>query len=542
MSNPAFDAYFSRLPKRQRAAWEQTRLAALSAGKTDAEATVAAWCSIGVASVPNGAGFATPITLLLGAQGRTDYDPDQPRDSDGRWGSGGGGAVAKAPQVARAMSNLKVLSRTANGTVDVSASPDKAKSMAVTSGAEAADLANRNVEAVTNRLYDERHREVHGPEDLRSMVEGIAADVNRGVTKEGVLLRDHDSEKYHYTQVKDLPRTMDAFYHEFDARLKDPNADQIATAAWAAHEINFSGHFFADGCGKTAEATSNWVLMRSGLPLPTHTSRDEAVRAGSEGGAKYEAYLRSKMPRGTQDMYKHGEAYEPDRVKLHEDYTKSAIDGRPTSSAPTVYLTGGGPASGKTTALLNNPTLAIPGADRAAHIDADSAMETLPEYKEQVAAGYQGAAAFGHEEASDISKEATHTALRAGHDVVFDSVGDSGPDKLAAKVAAMRAAGAKKVVASYVMVDPEEAIRRSDARYAAPGPDHGRYVPHDFIRASYRDVSRTFQGAVERKVFDEASLWDNNSHPPKVVAQYTHERGLVIVEKQSWVAFQKMGS
>ena len=110
----------------------------------------------------------------------------------------------------QAQRNLMATSRTAQGVIDTSASPDKAEQMHDISGDQAANLAVQNYRDVIARAYAERNRQFGSPQEVRDFVEGMAAQVNGGILK-GPLLRQHDSDKYPYTRVKDLPAAADDF-------------------------------------------------------------------------------------------------------------------------------------------------------------------------------------------------------------------------------------------------------------------------------------------------------------------------------------------
>ena len=104
----------------------------------------------------------------------------------------------------QALANLRLMSRTANGEVDTSASADKEKIMAVSSGDTAKTLADRNFKEALKMAWENRFRVFSGPEDLRSFIEDLAREVNRGLLKDGVLYRSGaDSEKYRYPNGKE---------------------------------------------------------------------------------------------------------------------------------------------------------------------------------------------------------------------------------------------------------------------------------------------------------------------------------------------------
>lgn len=192
----------------------------------------------------------------------------------------------------KAEENLQATSRTANGTVDTSASPDKADKMQA-SGDQAADLATKNFQGVMKTLFDDRHRTFGSAQELRGFIEAQAAAINKGITKEGVLLREGaDSPKYPYTKVADLPKAMEQFYGELYDRLKDPGQDPKQLAAWIEYRMDLTDHFFADGCGKAAKAISAWALMRAGQELPAYGSRNAYYDIGRPEGSRVPTQVR----------------------------------------------------------------------------------------------------------------------------------------------------------------------------------------------------------------------------------------------------------
>lgn len=200
-------------------------------------------------------------------------------------------------------------------------------------------------------------------------------------------------------------------------------------------------------------------------------------------------------------------------------------------------MTGGGPASGKTVALLKNPEVGIPGKTAAVHADPDGAKESIPEFAANKHSGDASVATRVHEESAHMSQRAVREGLRQGHDVVYDSSGDGGIAKLEAKVAAMRANGASRIVAHYVTVDINEAIQRSDLR----AKTEGRFVPHAYLQQVHRDVSRTALAAVQKGIYDSFDLWDNSGTTPTHVASYTKGGGLKIADQSAWEAFKRRG-
>ena len=175
----------------------------------------------------------------------------------------------------QALANLRLMSRTANGEVDTSASADKEKIMAVSSGDTAKTLADRNFKEALKMAWENRFRVFSGPEDLRSFIEDLAREVNRGLLKDGVLYRrGADSEKYRYTPTAQLEASAAWFYeHLFSLLCREP-FDAAEAAASAEYYINLTCHLFADGCGKCAMVTAAWLLMRGNHPLPVYPGRE----------------------------------------------------------------------------------------------------------------------------------------------------------------------------------------------------------------------------------------------------------------------------
>jgi predicted ABC-type ATPase len=211
--------------------------------------------------------------------------------------------------------------------------------------------------------------------------------------------------------------------------------------------------------------------------------------------------------------------------------------GVPKSESPTVYMTGGGPAAGKSVALLKNPTVGIPGKSAAVHADPDGAKESIPEFSQNKHSEDRTVATRVHEESAAMSQMAVREALRQGRNVVYDSSGDGGIAKLEAKVATMRENGAERVIANYVTIDIKDAIRRSDER----AKTEGRFVPHAYLEQVHRDVTRTTIAAIQRGVYDSLDLWDNSGKTVVHVASYTRGTGLKVIDQSAWDSFQKRG-
>ncbi|MEO6997625.1 MAG: zeta toxin family protein, partial [Terracoccus sp.] len=270
---------------------------------------------------------------------------------------------------------------------------------------------------------------------------------------------------------------------------------------------------------------------------------------GTDDGKKTQENWKGKASAftSTQAAFKNGDKYDADRKEIHDKYVSDVNKDVPVSKEQTVWMTGGGPASGKTSGLLRNENATMPiresdkeGTDRphfptAVFVSADEAKERIPEYQAGLKAKDPNAAGFVHDETSDMTKGALSKAIATRKDIVYDSTGDSGIDALTAKVNGMRAMGVKKVNASYATLDTDVAQKRSNIR----GAQTGRFVPHDVLVANHKEVSKTMIQAMDRGLFDHQQIWDTSGRKPELVASSSREHGVSVVNPTLWSNLQK---
>lgn len=259
-------------------------------------------------------------------------------------------------------------------------------------------------------------------------------------------------------------------------------------------------------------------------------------------------------------------SYVEDRVRdVHKPYYDAAFDGVEKDDGPqTIFFTGGGPASGKTTGVLYNPDAGVPGeaggipkvvdaktdalipGRRAVYVNADQAKDHIPEYQAAVKARSKSGAAYSHEESSHMSKTVLDKAVMEGHSVVFDSVSDNGAEKLHAKVQSLKAKGKAargvepRVHADYATIPRSAAHARNEVRYQRSG----RYVPDDVVDAAYRGIPSTVQGAMRLDTFDSIRIWDTSGpkgSPPKLVASKVKGKAMVVHDQGGWDRFLQSG-
>ena len=224
--------------------------------------------------------------------------------------------------------------------------------------------------------------------------------------------------------------------------------------------------------------------------------------------------------------------FNAERSVLHDRIVMDILAPYKASQNPTYTMLGGGPASGKTTALGR---IAGFGDKNVAKIDPDAIKGMIPEYRRMVAAGDKSAAAFVHEESSYIAKRVQQAAFERRVNVALDGTGNGSIDGLVAKMSAAQANG-YQVRAYYATISVDEAIIRSTARAARSG----REVPIEKITKTHASVSKVFPTAA--RLSDEIELYDTTTRTPRLIAR---GRGgiLEVLDEEAYKAFlEKAGT
>lgn len=192
--------------------------------------------------------------------------------------------------------NLKLMSRTVNGTLSTSSSPTKSISMATNSAEEANKLALENTDRALEFLFSNRRKNFDSAKDLEEFILQTAQIVNKGIVKEGYLFRNgEDCKNITYVKIKDLPEVWEWFIKTFYWMLTNSCFSAEGIAAFCEYVINITGHFFSDGCGKTSMLISTYVFMRFDLPCVIYTSMDEFFHTSARD-EYYHIGARSEVP------------------------------------------------------------------------------------------------------------------------------------------------------------------------------------------------------------------------------------------------------
>ena len=489
------------------------------------------------AAVPGGAAV-DQLRAILGEQAPPPSGPAAVREDRSILG-------AEAPEprppeqnyVDEAMRNLGATSRTAQGTLDVSSTPGKAEKLTGVSAEEAAGLARRNYEGVIRGLYGNiDNMPTSGPE-MAAFIDNTAMAVNAGIVKPDQLPRTADTKFPNQTAAADLPAAHAQFSEELAARLADPNADPVETAAWTEWRANLVDHFWSDGVGKTSKALAAVPLMRAGLPLPRYPAnreffayaKDQPRVDPNDGGAAYlgpawdrfnafyhtlveppvaqqRAQLKAMLADpnvALEDIANHPmvrQAVETNNAAMASASPEDLEN--PEWRAQRVYDFGGQPVQGADAAverltdharafstaspvenghraviLLGPPAAGKSTVAEPLARDLRAALVDADEAKKVIPEYRNGLGTSAvHEESSVLTKGVFKNLVREGANIILPKVGDS-YDQMKGIIDLLKKQG-YRVDIVHVAATPEISGRRNIARFV----ETGRIVPPDFIR------------------------------------------------------------
>jgi HK97 family phage portal protein len=193
-----------------------------------------------------------------------------------------------------------------------------------------------------------------------------------------------------------------------------------------------------------------------------------------------------------------------------EEIRKANIRKRKGAQPRALFLAGG-PASGKTSALKQDPSVVPPAA---VQINPDDVKEQLPEYQTLVGVRDRYAAMAAHEESSTISKRIQAEALDLNMNLVVDGTGDSKPGKFTGKMKESNEAG-YEVSSVYVTVQTDTAVIRATKRAFKSG----RWVPVGEVRNQHKNVSANFPDVAALPFLADLKVYDNGADKPVLIAQ-----------------------
>lgn len=197
----------------------------------------------------------------------------------------------------------------------------------------------------------------------------------------------------------------------------------------------------------------------------------------------------------------HGGARLSEREKRQ---VREAAHNARSGEAPSALFMAGGPASGKTTLLRDNPEL-VPDASVA--VDPDAIKEHLPEFKQLQAEKDRYAAGAVHEESGDIAARLTAEAASLRLNMVVDGTGDGEAQRYVGHLQRKYDEG-YDVSVLYANSPTEEAIRRAIIR----AEEEGRFVPVSVIREQHARVSKNFPDVVTLPWLENLDVFDEHGH------------------------------
>ena len=231
-----------------------------------------------------------------------------------------------------------------------------------------------------------------------------------------------------------------------------------------------------------------------------------------------------------------------ERKKLHDAIIQSIVFGngkwKPSSSTePTAWMMGGGPASGKTF-LRQGGYFDTPKRGETVHLDADEIKQMIPEFESlRAEMALQGmdplaASAAVHAESTYIQREAMRVATQGGFNVVVDSTGDGGLKSFNGRIDILKQSG-YKIKGRVADVSIAKALTDAKKRQAT----EGRGVAENIVVDTHIDVAQAVLYALQEGLYEDFELVDNENHKnPKTVAAMK-DGELVIYDKKAWSQF-----
>lgn len=179
---------------------------------------------------------------------------------------------------------------------------------------------------------------------------------------------------------------------------------------------------------------------------------------------------------------------------------------------PIVFLTSGGTASGKTSAidvLMGGILNANKG--NYLRIDYDNIKKNIPEYEPMLNLKLKYAASYVQSESAKIGGRLFKKGFKSKIDLIYEKTLDDEIRTLQ-DIKQLRSKGYKiYIVATHIPV--EEGLKRAEKRFN----EMGRYIPEHIIRERYANVPKALF-AIRKKV-DGIFLYDNRGSKLKLIFQ-----------------------
>lgn len=227
----------------------------------------------------------------------------------------------------------------------------------------------------------------------------------------------------------------------------------------------------------------------------------------------------------TKDIFYVGSKYIEERIIEHNKIISYFLNNDKNTREPQqAILLGGGSASGKSTLsefwLKAYEENSIP----ITHIDCDEIKLLIPEYENVKQYNEETAAAFVHDESSDIAERLLEKCIEGKKNFLFDGTMKN-LEKYQRLIKRLKENG-YNIVVTVVDVPVDVAKSRANVRFL----DTGRKVPNHIIEESHKEVPKTF--FVIKEMVDEYTLYDTTGTLPKEIIEKTEDGNIVIHDKE----------
>ncbi|HDY65456.1 MAG TPA: hypothetical protein ENH84_04395, partial [Phycisphaerae bacterium] len=225
----------------------------------------------------------------------------------------------------------------------------------------------------------------------------------------------------------------------------------------------------------------------------------------------------------------------PNREPLHAGIVGKALAGKTAKNQPTIYVIGGGTASGKTT--LSRRILSKD--ENVLLVDPDNIKLSIPEYADLKRTDPQGAAQRVHAESKWITEQLLWAGRERGLDIILD-VTSSGTGK-GSLIDLFKEAG-YRVELSFADVSLATARARA-ARRAQSSLDpinKGRVVPDHVIKRTSEGAARNFFLLKDKA--DAVSLFDNSGDSPRLVYERVAGVGETVYDNAYFDGYKRRGN
>jgi 8-oxo-dGTP pyrophosphatase MutT (NUDIX family) len=160
-----------------------------------------------------------------------------------------------------ALRSVKMISRTARGEVNLE-NKDQFTAESLDHFYKTQKQEARLSDGV-DYIYNQRYINISSSQDLRNFIIEVAKRVT-GLDDERIF-RHHETGKY--IAAHDVDDYFNDFLSHLLYKMKH-DKNRVYVAAFILWSIDFTGHYFADGCSRISILIASWYLLRTGHELP----------------------------------------------------------------------------------------------------------------------------------------------------------------------------------------------------------------------------------------------------------------------------------